>query len=108
MAKKIIPTIITFDQPIFETIWTGDVDQILSVNIEKDAWTVMDVKTGRVRVHGTSLEIRNLSQDNKPNSRVGRAEVIDYVVSTGLPKYMMSDRLGLLKKKKIVKVAIAV
>jgi hypothetical protein len=89
---------ITFDKPVYEKIWTGSVDQILSYDTERHEFTVKDVKTDRVRTHMTNLDVLYLSfdKDSFPILRTGvipsihREVVAKYMISCGLPVGMLS------------------
>lgn len=73
--------IINFGKPIYETIWTGDVDRILAYDTKNYAYLVEDVTTGKQRTHMTTLSLKNLSTSNIKHSRENRKEIKEYLDS---------------------------
>lgn len=78
--------IINFERNVYETIWTGGVDKILSYDTDKLEFTVQDVLTGKIRKHCTNLELNRLSSSPKPFSHEGKDEIADYVSSLNITK----------------------
>lgn len=75
---------INFSVPIYVTIWTGGVDQLLGYDYKKREWTVKDTETGKVRTHMTSLAINNTSLIPKKYSKVGQKKIEKYLRALGI------------------------
>lgn len=69
---------------VYEKIWTGHIDQILSYDTDTHMFTVMDVASKAERTHCTSLNAHHLfsSTTDKPGSF--DSEVLKYLISIGI------------------------
>jgi hypothetical protein len=85
---------------VYETIWTGDVDRILSYDTERLTFLVEDVATGEKREHMTALDTRYITESPEKYSRINQLDLLQYLIDKRLPRYMISDRAYMLKKIK--------
>lgn len=75
--------IIKFDEkPVYEKIWTGEIDQILSYNTKDGEVTVRSL-TGEERTHGTALDCMYLSFSVSDFQHMNY-ECVEYVIKKGV------------------------
>ena len=77
--------IIKFNKPVYKTIWTGEVDKILSYDTDNLEFTVQNVITGEIRTHMTNMDALYMSTQDKPYSEYGRKQAVEYMIQSGLP-----------------------
>ncbi|MFT8349222.1 hypothetical protein [Clostridium saccharoperbutylacetonicum] len=70
---------VKFSANIYVTIWTGEVDKLISYDYKKHEWTVKKVTTGKIRTHMTPLEINNTSLSPKEYSKVEQKKIEKYL-----------------------------
>jgi hypothetical protein len=73
---------IKLDKPVYEKLWTGDIDRIVSYD-EKEGFSVISLTTGEQRFHYTSLDCRNISFKFNDFSKIDDACIL-YVIRLGI------------------------
>lgn len=86
---------------IYETIWTGGVDEI--VGFKNGEIVVKDVETGKERTHMTSLNCYKLSMSSEPNSKENNLSCIVRLLEGGLPIHFFSNLTDYKKYAQIKK-----
>ena len=64
---------------LYETIWSGHVDKILSYDTDKHEFTVMNIETNETRKHMTPLDMKYVNMDGIKYSHEGRYIIEKYI-----------------------------
>lgn len=86
--------------PVYETIWTGEVDQILGYDFDKKKILVKNTVTGKERSHMTSIDTFYLQTTAEPyakNTFREKKNLLKGILNIGFPRRMINDRAGLLE-----------
>ena len=76
---------IIFDRPVYEKIWTGRIDLIISYD-PKEGFTVKDISTGQILTHHTDLDCVYLSFSNI-DFKSNNDDCIEYLIEKGIKKF---------------------
>lgn len=79
---------INFSIPIYESIWSDEVDQLLAYDYNKREWTVKSLTTGKTRTHISAINIKATSLQPELYSTVGQDKIEQYLKSLGITHYL--------------------